>query len=289
MVIRKQKRNRISRLLLCGLLFLLAAVNPYDAVRCPAQENTAPAVVVADDASLLNEEQEQNLQQLAQSLSDESSWNVIVATCDDAGGETAQTVCETYFNTYTAGDDGISCLVDMDNREIYLATAGMAQYYLNDDRVSDILDAAYEKIADGDEARCLEQMVEKSGEAYRAGIPDNATIYNEKTGETTVYRKLTGGEIFGSVFLALITGLAIFGTVKAKYRRKWDTYQYDYHASGSINIKKKEDILVNQTLTHRKIPKNPPPQESSSGGSSNQTTVHTGAGGRDFGGGGRKF
>ena len=246
------------------LVFLAGAGN------IPAEETSEDAAVtVADDAGLLMEE--------------EADW--LKSTAD---GKSAQTVCEDYFNEYTAGNNGISCLVDMDNREIYIATAGMAQYYLNDDTVDYILDEAYEAVSEEDYAQCLYLMVLRSSEAYDDGIPDNATIYNVDTRETTVYRKLTFWEFLTTFLLALIVGGTIYGVIKAKYHLKWGTYEYDFHKSGSIDLKTKEDRLVNQVVTHRKIPKETPPP-ASSGGGSNQTTVHNGSGGRSFGGGGRKF
>lgn len=265
------------------LVFLAGAGN------IAAEETSEDAAVtVADDAGLLMEEEADWLKSIAEELSQKSGWNVVVATCDDAGGKSAQTVCEDYFNEYTAGNNGISCLVDMDNREIYIATAGMAQYYLNDDTVDYILDEAYEAVSEEDYAQCLYLMVLRSSEAYDDGIPDNATIYNVDTGETTVYRKLTFWEFLTTFLLALIVGGTIYGVIKAKYHLKWGTYEYDFHKSGSIDLKTKEDRFVNQVVTHRKIPKETPPP-ASSGGGSNQTTVHNGSGGRSFGGGGRKF
>lgn len=277
--------------LLCGiagfLLVLSAGSINSMAAEQAAEQTPENLVTVVDDASLLMEEEADWLYDVAEELAEKSDWNVIVATCEDAEGKSTQTVCEDYFNAYTTGDDGISCLVDMDNREIYIATAGEAQLYLNDSRIDALLDEAYEAVSEEDYCQCLYLMVLRSSEAYDAGIPDNAKIYNEDTGETVVYHKLTFLEILVSILAALAVGGIIFGAIVGKYRLKWGTYHYDFHESGSMDLQKQDDRFINQVVTHRRIPKND--SGSSSGGGGHTSTVHTGSGGRSFGGGGRKF
>ncbi len=254
---------------------------------CMAEEKTPENLVtVADDASLLMEEEVDWLESVAAEFAEKSDWNIVVATCQDAGGKTAQTVCEDNFNTYTTGEDGISCLLDMDNREIYIATAGEAQLYLNDSRIDSVLDEAYKAVSDGDYCQCLYLMVLRSSEAYDLGIPENAQIYDEDTGKTTVYRRLTVLEILFSVLAAAAVGGILFGAIIGKYHLKWGTYHYDFHDSGSIHLENQEDRFINQTVTRRHIPKN---NGSASSGGGSRSTVHTGSGGRSFGGGGRKF
>lgn len=255
----------------------------------------APAAVMIDEASLLMEEERDWLKSEALALSEKSGWNVILSTCDDANGESAQYVCEDTFNTCTTGDDGVSCLIDMDNREIYIATAGEAQLYLTDDRIDDILDEAYEAVADGDYSECLYIMVYRISEYYDSGIPQDVEIYDEDTKEVFAYDETTGELVKKSRFSlsdALIAlGAAVlafgimFGVIVGKYKLKWGTYSYDFRENGDLNLRNREDRFVNQVVTRRHIPKN----DGNSGGSGSRSSVHSGAGGRSFGGGGRKF
>lgn len=272
--------------LLCGfgcLLLLLA----LDGFSCRAGETKTPGqITVADDASLLSEEEAKRLKSAAEELAGESGWNVIAATCDDAAGKSARTLCEDYFNTYTAGDDGVSCLIDMDNREIYLSTAGEAICYLTDSRIDDILDDAYEAVSEGDYSECLYRMLTGVKAAYQRGMPDNLKIYDADTGEVTVRRRLTIWEFAAALCAALAAGIVVFASIVGKYRLKWGTYEYDFHESGEICLTKEEDRFVNQVVTHRHIPKNT--GTAGSGGGS-RSTVHRGSGGRSFGGGGRRF
>ena len=282
-----EKKKKLGCLLFFVMICFFVSVffNPRI---CSAEDiGTESLVTVSDDASLLAEGEIKKLQDMGEKLAEKSGWNVIVSTCDDTAGRTAQTTCEDYFNTYTTGDNGISCLVDMDHREIYLSTAGDAILYLNDKRIDEILDQAYEAVSEGDYAQCLSSMISGAEEAYKAGVPDNAVIYDEDTGERTVNRKLTRMEILIALLFGCAAGGIVFASILGKYRLKWGTYRYDFHDSGVLSLDKKEDRFVNQVVTHRKLPQNN--GSTSSSGSRNKSTVHTGSGGRTFGGGGRRF
>ena len=284
MVRRKTKWK--SMLCMTGAFLLVLCAD--SGMNCAAEELTPEELVtVVDDAGVLMEEEIDWLKETAVEFADKSDWNIIVATCADAEGRSAQTVCEDYFNAYTKGDDGISCLLDLDNREIYLATAGEAQLYLNDARIDSVLDASYEAVADGDYSECLYLMLIKSSEAYDMGIPENAQIYDVDTGKTTVYKQLTLMEVLFALLAAVAVGGIVFGSIVGKYRLNWGLYQYDFHDSGSITLDREEDRFINQTVTRRHIPRNN--GGSSSGGGGSRSTVHRGSGGRSFGGGGRKF
>lgn len=277
------KLKKFLNPLLCGTFCFIFAVSA-GAVDCVAEEENT--VILVDDAKLLMEDEIEWLEDEANELAEKSGWNVIVATCDDAQGNSVQTVCEKNFNTYTAGDDGISCLIDMDNREIYIATAGDAQLYINDNIIDGILDEAYEAVAEEEYSECLYQMIEGADNAYEAGIPENAKVYDEDTNETIVYRKLTPLEAMVSLLAAVVAGAIVFAAIIGKYRLKWGTYKYDFHESGKINITNERDQFVNQVVTHRHIPKN---NDNNGGGGGSRSTVHSGDGGRSFGGGGRSF
>ncbi|MBO5372555.1 MAG: TPM domain-containing protein [Lachnospiraceae bacterium] len=287
MVKKTEKMRRIYAAIVLTLMLVFTGT-----LYCAAEE--APAVVVNDKAALLMEEERDWLKEEAQEVADRSGFNMIISTCDDAAGESTQYICEDLFNTYTIGDDGVSCLIDMDNREIYLATAGDAQLYLTDDKIDDILDEAYEAVADENYSECLYIMIYRIGEYYDAGITEDVYVYNEDTGETYIYDAETGEyvkepplcafDVFVACIAALIVGILVYVIIVGKYKLKWGTYRYDFHDSGKLTLTKEKDQFVNKVVTRRHIPKN---TGSSSGG--NRSTVHNGAGGRSFGGGGRKF
>lgn len=149
-----------------GCFFLLFVTGT---LKCDAKTDLKnQTVIVVDDALLLMEEEADWLREIADRVSKETGWNVIVATCEDAAGKSAKEVCEANFNKYTTGDDGISCLLDMDNREIYFATAGRAMRYFKDADIEEILEQAYEAVSEEDYAQCLYVMLLGAEDRYTA-------------------------------------------------------------------------------------------------------------------------
>ena len=239
--------------IICFLLVSLAGSFP-----CLANAGQADGhVTVVDEAAVLMEEEADWLKSVALELAQKTDWNVIVATCQDADGNSAQKVCEKNFNQYTEGDDGISCLVDLDNREIYLATAGEAISYLDDKRINQILDEAYQAVADEDYAQCLYLMLLRAGEWYDLGT---ASVSGADNGLSLV--KTIGGAL-GTL---LVLFIVLVPVTSKRFRRR---------AAGRPGARRRR-IYRNRTVNR------------SSAGRS-RTTIHRGAGGRRFGGGGRKF
>lgn len=276
----KNKSGKRIALSVVTALTLFAAV--------PVYANTYEAVY--DDAGLLSDEEQQALSEAVTGVEQTTGWEIFAVTTDDAQGKTTREYADDFYDTNAAGDDGIVFLIDMDNREVTISTAGEAIYYLNDDRIDNILDNCYGYVVDGEYAECFSSMLNDAEAYYDKGIPSNAHTYDEETGKVHYYHVLTAGEILFSVVLAAAVFAAIFFGITGKYRLKFGGgYQYDYHAFGKVNLSNQEDRFVNEVVTHRRI------QTSSSGGSSGgsshsgRSTVHHSSSGRSHGGGSRKF
>lgn len=273
---RGKIRQKAAVLTACFLIFLFA-------IPCMAEGTSH----VYDNALLLSDSEIDSIGQLVDKIEKETGWEVFVVTTDDAAGETTQSYNEFFLNDHLSGDDGISYIVDLDNGEIQIATTGIVTRYMTDERIDSVLDGGYEYASDEDYAGCFEAMLDATYDYYSDGIPSDQYNYDSDTGEVSKYQEpktLEWYEVLIAVALACAAGGITFSVVVGKYRLKWGTYKYDYHANGTLSLTKKEDHFVNEIVTHHHIPKNPP----SSGGGS-QSTVHTGAGGRSYGGGGRKL
>lgn len=237
---------------ICMCLFLGSSV-------CRAGETGEKRkVTVADDAKILMEEEADWLEDVAGKLSEKSGWNVVVATCSDAEGKSARTVSEEYFNSFTAGDDGISCLVDLDNRELYLATAGDAQRYLTDSRLDDILEKAHAAAQKEDYAQALYLMLYESEQMYAKGMPEGAAAADKKDGFLGTA---------GNILLMMVVAGGGFFLGRVIRRRP---------AAGQPGYRRQPYRRPPAARTNVKRP-------------ANRSTVHRGAGGRKFGGRGRKF
>lgn len=245
---------------------------------------------LTDQAGLLTDSEAEEVEEMIEELEEETGWDIMAVTTDDAEGMDAEYYAEKWFDDYTTSDDGVLCLIDMDNREIQYKTFGEAIYYFTDNRWNRIVDEAYEYVSEEDYYGTFEIMLEETSYYYNAGIPSDQYTYDEDTHEVVRYadthRSITIIEALIAIVVALAAGGITVGGIIGSYRLKFGGYKYPIEKNGSVQLRKKEDTFVNQFVTHRHIPKS---NGSSGGSSSGRSTVHTGAGGRTSGGGGRKF
>lgn len=275
------KKRRKREAVLFVFIFVLCFAHPVRAA--------APADQVYDGAGLLSETEIGTLTDTVDALEEKTGWDVMIVTVDDPAVSSVRTYAEEMFDKLTKKDDGIIYLLDMNGRELYLATAGEAIHYMTDARIDEAIADAVSYAGDGAYAYALNVMVTDTMDFYEAGIPENHGVYDEEDGSYTYYhekpeRSLKFGEIMGAVIIAAAAAVIFCLVIIGKYRLKFGRYHYDIYANSSVELSRKEDRLINQFVTRRRIPKSPPP--SGGGGTS---TVHHGAGGRSFGGGGGKF
>lgn len=248
-----------------------------------AEEN----MQLTDQAGLLSEAEAEEINAQLAELEERTGWEFMALTTDDAGGKDATSYAESWFDKYTAGDDGIICAIDMDNREIVVRAFGEAMYYITDKRADRILDAGYEEISEERYAAALQAMLQEAENAYQNENAGQNHLYDEDTGEIIKYpdeKSITLSEILIALGLAVAAGGGTVFGIFGKYRLKFGGYKYPIEKNGRVNLMEKEDRLVNSFVTKRHIPKQ---QSSGSGGS--RSTVHTGSGGRRSSGGSRKF
>ncbi len=276
-------RRGIRTLLLTFLLmFVFASVSV-----CAAQED-AGGQTVYDDAGLLTQGERDDLTEQIASFTDVSGWNVFAVTTSDTGGKSTMAFADDFFDEHSPDqEDGVAVVIDMDNRQIYISTCGIAIRYLTDERIDRILDDAYGDISDGEYKACLATMLDGVKRYYEDGIPNGQYNYDTETGKVSRYRSITLIEFLVALALGIVCSVIVWLSVVGKYRLKSPTFHYDFRGNGRLDLRVREDRFVNQTLTHRRIPK-----ETSGGGghsSAGRSSTHTSSSGRSHGGGGRSF
>ena len=250
---------------------------------------------VYDDADLLSIEEEQQLQDYASTMKEIWEMNFMVVTTADAEGKSSQEYADDFYDTHftsSEDEDGVLYLIDLDNREIYLSTSGMAIRYLTDRRVENVLDEAYAYVAAGDYFGTFQAFFDASESYFYEGIPKDQYNYDTETGQVDKYQepmKLTMGELLIAFAGALIPALLTVGIIKAKYQLKFEDFHYNENTDSDVTLSVKSDRLVNQFITHRRIPKNDGNSARSVGSSASRSSVHRSSGGRSHGGGGRRF
>ncbi len=249
----------------------------------------AANIQLTDQAGLLTKEEAAELNQQIEELEKNTGWDIMAVTTEDATGMDATTYAEHWFDQHTENENGIICMIDMDNREITIRAFGECRFYITDNQTEDILDAGYKEISEERYKETLQAMLKGVQTAYIEEKPQKNYLDDEDTGEIINYKQEHRGinrlELIFAVVAALLAGGASAGGIIGKYHLKFGGYQYPIEKNGNVKLKKREDRLINQFVTHRHIPK----EDSNGGGSGNRSTVHTGAGGHSSSGGSRKF
>ena len=262
-----------------------------------AQENTnveenrsveeSCVYTVTDEAGLLSDDEVVRLEEQIIAFVEKTGWNIGAVTIDDALGLSTAQYADSCYNEWAGVDtDGFLLLIDMENREIYISTSGIAIRYLYDTRIEDILDEGYYYISNGEYANCLEAMIRTAEHYYEEGIPQDQYNYDVETGAISEYRVLTLTEIVISLVIAALAGLGIYFGVSKSYSLKCDKYDYPIAKYGRVNLISKEDHFIRKHITQQRIQKDTNSGGSSSGG--HRSSVHS-SGGGSHGGGGRKF
>ena len=84
-------------------------------------------------------------------------------------------------------------------------------------------------------------------------------------------------------------GCIIYFTISNSYKVRGKGYYYAYQQNSKVNLRVKEDRLVNQTTTHHRISTSSGSSGGHSSSHSGRSTTHTSSSGRSHGGGSRKF
>lgn len=255
---------------------------------------------VFDLAGLFTPEEKKSLEQEISELIREMKMDVCILSTDRAEGKTARAVAEDFYieKELGLGKDysGVVFLIDMDNRELYIAPAGKMNRYLTDERLNRILDQAYEDISSQDYAGCVRSFLKGVKQYYAMGIPEGQYNYDEETGRVSIYKKRSLKWYEVLVAFAVALGAAGFGckAVEGQYSMKRQKKEAGnslmaYRAQCQFQYSGKTDRLLNTSVTHVIIPRNQGGGGGSpSGSGAGRSTTHSNSG-RTFGGGGRKF
>lgn len=239
--------------------------------------------MVYDEAALFSADEAADIEALLAELAMTSGWNVFAVTADDAQGKSAKAYADDFFDTYSPEkEDGMVFLIDMDNREIWISTCGEAIRCMTDDRISYMLDEAYDDVSDGAYAQGMKDMIDWACYYYGEGIVAGQYNYDSETGEVSAYRSIEPVEAVIAVVLALAAGGSFFGITTGKYKLHFNTYNYAFREYSKVDLRAEEDRFINQVVTHRKIPKE-------NRGDFGRSTTHTSSSGRSHGGGGKSF
>ncbi len=266
--LRWAARLALIVMVLCGIFLFAPAENAWAA---------GSWCGVDDAAGLLTDSEEQKLTKTIEAYTAKYECEIAVVTTNDAQGQTAQAYADAYaerigMSMTEEGYPGILFLIDMDNREIYIATQGKAIGWYSEKRIDRILDNCFNHVADGE--------YYDTCTAFLKGVRD----YMGREPERGTRMGLFG--VLVRLAVSLIVGAAITFAMVYKRGGRVTTNAATYFNAAQSHLDEKEDHFVRRTLTRRHIPK---PQNKGGGHSGGGGGIHVSSGGGVHGGGGRKF
>lgn len=250
-----------------------------------------------DKSGLFDAEEAQEIEALITSAISAVEFDIVVVTTDNAEGKSPRDYADDFYdeNGFGYGEDASGCLLllDFENREVAISTAGKAIYYLTDERIERILDDVMKGMADADYHLAIGNYLKGVEYWVGQGIPEGQYTYDEETGEIVKYQKPKAKlpvRIAIGLLTSLVAGGIFYGINAFRYRRKVKVYKYPYRQKSSLRLMKREDRFINERVTSIHIPRNTSSGSSyGSRSSSGRSTTHRSSSGRSHGGGSRKF
>ncbi len=264
--------------------------------------------LVSDDASLFSDDEIVMIEAAAETFAAEKDYSLAVVTTDNALGQTAAEYADNYYDDLIFGsgwsENGLLFLIDMDNREVYISTAGEC-IDVYESYIDYIIDSGYDSLADGYYADCILSMIDAASSVNSFYGEDDEYYYDDEyeygyNGEyydnyeyDYNYRSpvhSSNGIDFGHIIFYIIASLGFAFVsvliVKSRYKNtgKGDEFDAD---DVVLNLTGSNDNVISRNVVTTRIPKNN--NHHRPGGMGGGSSVHRSGGGVRHGGGGRKF
>lgn len=280
--------KRISALF-CVLLLCVCAVLPVAA---------APARL-ADNASLLTEEERETVSALLDVVSERCDADIVVVTTDSLDGKTPRDFADDFFdqNGFGTGEErsGVLLMVCMSTRDWYISTSGtgmtavtaagreyIAKQFLGDLGGGFYADAftTFANECDDLFARAAQGDPYDDADTVTGGTSDDYDNYDD---DFVFDGTAVAINLLIALVIAFVIALIVTGVMRAKLKTVRRQAAADsYVKAGSLNITESSDLFLYSHLDRRERPK-----DDDHGGSDDGP--HISSGGVTHDGGGGKF
>ena len=199
------RRMKKARQYLLGIFaaLLLCGIFSVNTVKADTQ-------YVYDNASLLSDEEEQDLERSCAEFESNTDIHMVILTEYSSGSEDCQAIADDFYDKkYPKEPNGVCFLIDMGQRQIVISTSGIMQYYMSDAEIDDILQAAQSYAKEGDYAGTFAKMITITQECFDRGVSEADYLITED-GSIIHYRKINSTEAMIAVLLAALTGFCVY-------------------------------------------------------------------------------
>ena len=233
--------------------------------------------LVADDADLLTDSEEEQLLEKLESIREEQQMDVVVLTKYSLYGEDVQEFADDFYDYEGYASDGILLMIVMDDSEWYITTTGFGIDAVTDAGREYMAKQFVKSLSDGDYYQgfmtyaelCDDYIVQaRNGEPYDTG--------NLPRGSLPLFRNL-----LISIVTGLLGGFIATGNMKGKLKSVASQDKAaNYIKNGSLKVTQSKDVFLYVHVDRKKRV-----QQTRSSGSS----THVSSSGNVHGGGGGRF
>ena len=241
---------------------------------------------VVDNADLLTDSQEQELEGRLEELVDKYGCDAVIVTTDTIDGKTPMAYADDYFdyNGYGigSGHDGVLFLLSMEDRDWWISTCGEGIDIFTDWGIKFIGEQMLSDLKNGNYYEAFSKFTELSDDFMNEA--QNGKPYDIHNKYKTFGDKLR--IVLISIGIGIVASLIVTFSLKGQLKSvKPNNQAKDYIRSGSLKITESKDVFLykNVDRTVRETSGG-----SSSGGGGGSST-HTSSSGSTHGGGGGKF
>lgn len=293
---KKNLKRTLIALLCLFTVFCIQTASPLHTVSAHPQR-------VVDDADILTSQEEMDLTELVNEISERQQFDVVIATVNDLNGNNIDDFAADYYDYggYGMGDnyDGVLLLISMEEREWFILTTGYAMDVLNDYDLDNLGDEIVPYLSSGDYAGAFETFAKRCDEEiqYANEGGDDGIIYEEEyeyEDEDVMYEDVYKDDgakpsVVGALVAGLVLGfvpvLIMQGSLKS-VRMQNAAANYEKRETRKITLRR--DTFLYHTVN--RVPRETENHTSSrSGGRSGGSTSFRGSSGRSHGGRGGGF
>ena len=253
---------------LTAILSLLLIVSLTCVAFAASTDQSGDRVYVVDQADLLSESEEAELERMAEEISQKQKCDVVILTVPSTGLKSLRDFADDYYDQHGYGygkdQSGILFLLSMEKRDWYMSACGEGSKIFTDSKIDEIFDECATDISNGNYARGFRTFLEKSEAVIK------------------FYRRW----IVRNTLLSLIIGFLLAFIFSGNLRSQLKSVRMKYNASNyrrpdSMHLETNRDVYLFTNTTSRVIETQ---QRSGGGGSSSHTSssgvTHTGHGGK---------
>lgn len=237
---------------------------------------------LVDDAGLLTESQQAQLEEKLDSISQARQMDVVVVTKYSLDGKTSTEYADDFFdyNGYGYGEnhDGILLLIGMEDRDWAITTTGKAITVFTDAGQEYMTDRFVSYLSDGEYYRAFAKF---------ADLSDEFIVHYDETGSAYDVGNLPKDPFpwgiigAGSLFIGFIPGIITVSVMKGKLKSvKPQAAATAYTRAGSLKITQRTDLFLYNVVNRTARPQD----EGGGGGHSGGSSTHHSSSGTSHGG-----